>query len=137
MGRGKISDKASEVLNISIRDKDGLPYKICHLCEGALNRFSDFRKVVIDTQNQLKSKVITNRCKVFSPAASEPEKKIASDAKNPSSARSLPFNNHSKSSVPQATSQKALAKPVSQVDAGEKSGYTILSQAGLKNPEVR
>ena len=79
--RKKISDKASEVLNISIREKDGLPYKICRLCEGALNRFSEFRKMVIDTQNQLKSKVITKTCKVFSPAASEPEKKITSDGK--------------------------------------------------------
>ena len=93
--------------------------------------------MVIDTQNQLKSKVTTKRCKVFSPAASEPEKKSRVMEKNPPSARSLPFNNHSKSSVPRATSQKALAKPVSEVDSGEKCGYTILSQAGLKNPEVR
>ena len=32
--RKKISDKAPEVLNISIREKDVLPYKICRLCEG-------------------------------------------------------------------------------------------------------
>ena len=134
--RKKISDKASEVFNISIREEDGLPYKICRPCERALNRFSEFKKMVIDTQNQLKSKVITKRCKVFSPAASEPEKKSRVMEKKTSSARSLPFNNN-ESSVPQTTSQKALAKPVSEVDSGEKSGYTILSQAGLKNPEVR
>ena len=81
--RKKISDEASEVLNISIREKDGLPYKICRLCEGALNRFSEFRKMVIDTQNQLKSKVITKTCKVFSPAASEPEKKSRVMEKKP------------------------------------------------------
>lgn len=73
-GEEKKSDKASEVLNISIREKDGLPYKICRLCEGALNRFSEVRKMV-NTQNQMKSKVITTRCKVFSPAASEPDKR--------------------------------------------------------------
>ena len=136
--RKKISDKASEVLNISIREEDGLQNKICRPCEGALDRFSEFKKMVIDTQNQLKSKVLTKRCKVFSPAASAPEKKLRVMEEKTSSARSLPFiNNHSKSSVPQATSEKALAKPISEVDSGEKSGYTILSQAGLKNPEVR
>ena len=81
--RKNLGNKASEVLNISIREKDGLPYKICHLCEGALNRFCQFRKMVIDTQNQLKSKVITKTCKVFSPAASEPEKKSRVMEKKP------------------------------------------------------
>ena len=93
--RKKISDKASEVLNISISEEDGLPYEICRPREVALNRFSEFKNMVIDTQNQLKSKVITKRCKVFSPAASEPEQKSRVMEKNPLSTPSLPFNNHS------------------------------------------
>ena len=80
--RKKISDKASEVLNISIREEDGLPYTICRPCEGALNRFSEFRKMVIDTQNHLKSKVITKRCK-SSNLLLLSQRKIASDEMKP------------------------------------------------------
>ena len=74
--RKKLPEKISELLNISISEEDGLPSKICRQCDGLLRRFSEFKTMVLETQNELKSKVTKKRCKVFSPAMCEPEKKV-------------------------------------------------------------
>lgn len=133
--RKKIREKIFEFLNISISEEDGFPSKICRQCDGVLKRFSEFKTMAIDTQEQLKSKITAKRCKVFSPVGCEPTKKVRVVEKLPS-ARSLPFNNNIASSVQQSTSQKSQEERVTEIGPGEKSGCTILSQAGLRNPEV-
>ena len=134
--RKKLPEKISELLNISISEEDGLPSKICRQCDGLLRRFSEFKTMVLETQNELKSKVTKKRCKVFSPAMCEPEKKVRAVEKNRSSARSL-FNDDSANSVQQTTVQKSPSEPVTGSVPEEKTSYAILSQAGLRNPEVR
>ena len=135
-GYRKQIEKICEFLKISISEQDGLPSKICRSCEGVLQRFSEFKTMVIETQNQLRSKVTTKRCKIFSPAACEPEKKVRAVEEKPSSAQSLFFSNDSANSK-QSMAQRSEARQVADVDTGEKCCNTILSQAGLNNPELR
>ena len=130
-----LREKMSELLNISIGKGDGLPSIICRQCDGTLRRFSEFKTMVLDTQNQLKLKVTTKRCKVFSPAKCEPEKKVRAVEKNRSRARSL-FSDDSANKVQQSTLQKSPAELVTASGPEEKTAYAILSQAGLRNPEV-
>ena len=89
--RKNLATTISELLRVFIEEGDGLPSNICRQCEGMLLRFSEFKSLVINTQSQLKQRVTTKRCKVFSPTC-EPDKKIRV-VENRSSARSLAFGN--------------------------------------------
>jgi len=105
------------------------------IIDGTLRRFSEFKTMVLDTQNQLKLKVTTKRCKVFSPAKCEPEKKVRAVEKKRSRARYL-FSDDSANKVQQSTLQKSPAELVTDNGPEEKTAYAILSQAGLRNTEV-
>lgn len=129
----------SELLNISIAKEDGLPSTICRHCEGMLTKFSEFKSSVATIQSHLKSRVTTKRCKVFSPTC-EPEKKVRVLNNNRSSARSLSFADDSQGNA--AANDPSLGnipEPTKASDPMGNSSLTaadILSQAGLRNPEV-
>ena len=87
--RKNLAKTISELLQVSIKEDDGLPSNICRQCEGKLFGFSEFKSSVINMQSQLKQSVTPKRCKVFSPTL-EPDQKVRV-VENPSSVRSLTF----------------------------------------------
>lgn len=87
--RKNLAKKISELLQVSIKEDDGLPSNICRQCEGKVLGLSEFKSSVINMQIQLRQSVSAKRCKVFSPTL-EPDQKVRA-VENRSSARSLTF----------------------------------------------
>lgn len=87
--RKNLAKTISELLQVSIKEDDGLPSNICRQCEGKLFGFSELKSSVINMQSQLKQSVTAKRCKVFSPTL-EPDQKVRV-VENRSSVRSLTF----------------------------------------------
>ena len=85
--RKNLAKTISELLQVSIKEDDGLSSNIRHQCEGKLFGFSEFKSSVINMQSQLKQSVTAKRCKVFSPNL-EPDQKVRV-VENRSSVRSL------------------------------------------------
>lgn len=106
--RKNLGKTISELLQVSIKEDDGLPSNICRQCEGKVLGFSEFKSAVVNMQIQLKQSVTAKRCKVFSPTL-EPDQKVRV-MENRSSARSLNFADHENTKPESNISSSALQK---------------------------
>ena len=113
--RKNLGKPISELLQVSIKEDDGLPSNICRQCEGKVLGFSEFKSSVINMQIQLKQSVTAKRCKVFSPTL-EPEQKVRV-VENRSSARSLTFADH-ENTKPETNISSSVLQKNSGMDRG-------------------
>ena len=125
--RKNLGKTISELLQVSIKEDDGLPSNICRQCEGRVLGLSEFKSSVINMQIQLKQSVAVKRCKVFSPTL-EPDQKVRV-VENRSSARSLTFADH-ENTKPESNISSSVLQKSSGMDRGADHVLTNTSVTG-------